>query len=158
MGNTPNKKVSTKSFKTKQLGTATEMLISSILINEERELYIPAVDDRGIDLIIRTNNFVKGNGDKAENFEFQEIQIKSLSEGGLFAFHCKEPKPNYWFIFYVQSINTFWLMNSLEVHSLSNISQGEKSFGMHSIQLATRKNGCNKKFDNFLVKNFNKIP
>lgn len=36
------------------IGKSTEMLVASMLLDEGRELYLPAVDDHGVDMIVRT--------------------------------------------------------------------------------------------------------
>ena len=36
------------------LGKSTESLVLSLLLKENREAYLPAVDDHGVDLIVRT--------------------------------------------------------------------------------------------------------
>lgn len=36
------------------LGRASEYLVTSMLLNEFREVYLPAVDDHGVDLLVRT--------------------------------------------------------------------------------------------------------
>ena len=72
------------------LGRASEYLVTSMLLNEFREVYLPAVDDHDVDLLVRT--IQDGNP-----HQFQEIQIKSISTGGLFAaINCPNPAPNYW--------------------------------------------------------------
>lgn len=38
------------------LGKSTEMLVSSMLLAKNRELYLPAVDDHGVDMIVPTKD------------------------------------------------------------------------------------------------------
>lgn len=96
-------KIDTPLYNRRQsLGTSTELLITSLLLDEGREVWTPAVDDHGVDLLVKTREYIPGDRTKPENYDFQEIQIKSVTDGGLFVFTCKEPRPNYWFIFYVK--------------------------------------------------------
>lgn len=97
------------------LGKSTEMLIGSMLLAENRETYLPCVDDHGVDMIVRTKNYIPGDGNQAENYEFQEIQVKSINTGGLFAAMKIDPRPNYWFVFYIKDIDQLWLMNSMDL-------------------------------------------
>ncbi len=66
-------------------GRSTEYRVSSMLLDEHRELYLPAVDDHGVDMIVRTRAACSGDDTRPEHYEFQEIQVKSASSGGLFA-------------------------------------------------------------------------
>ena len=110
------------------LGKATEMLVGSMLLKDQRELYQPVVDDHGVDLIVRTNNFDPTADIKApEHYEFQEIQVKSVKKGGLFAAITMDPHPNYWLVFYIQNIDKMWLINSMDIVNHDTINDGLKS-------------------------------
>lgn len=138
------------------LGKATEMRVSSMLLSENRELYLPAVDDHGVDMIVRTKDFRPGDGTKPEHYEFQEVQVKSASDGGLFVFSCS-PRPNYWFVFYITSLDTMWLINSQDVSALSSINVKGKSIGKHSLNLRAGKRERYKQ-PKFIINNFNNLP
>lgn len=118
------------------IGKSTEMLVSSMLLDKGRELYPPAIDDHGVDMIVRTKK-VEGDGSLAEHHDFQEIQVKSLSTGGLFAAFKCDPLPNYWFVFYVNGINVFGQMSSFDVAKSGSLNAaGTKKVGKCSISLA----------------------
>ena len=157
------------------LGKSTEMLVASMLLAENREVYLPCVDDHGVDMIVRTKDFTQGNGARPENFEFQEIQIKSVSKGGLFAAMTINPRPNYWFVFYIRDINKIWLFNSLEIVNYKKLNQGFKSGDTEYIGASqntdpTKKNvgkwsldltPCKRtpiKSIKFLISDFSKLP
>lgn len=143
---------------TQFLGESTEMLVASMLLGEGRELYLPAVDDHGVDMIVRTRHKSVGDGILAEHHDFQEIQIKSRYKGGLFAGMTVNPRVNYWFIFYIQDINKFWLINSLDVYRNSSINKpGSKNAGKCSLTLAGKK-GPRAAMSQYIVNNFNKLP
>ena len=156
------------------LGKSTEMLVASMLLAQNRELYLPCVDDHGVDMLVRTKNFQKeGDYSKPENFEFQEIQIKSVSKGGLFAAITLNPRPNYWFIFYIQDIDKMWVINSMDIANYKDINGNSKpgdtnyiaasqnqtgsNIGKWSIDLTpTKKNPI--KSEEYLIKDFSKLP
>lgn len=133
------------------LGKASEHLVASKLLDEEREIYLPLVDDHGVDLIVRT--IQPNNSD-----QFQEVQIKSLSTGGLFAaITCNNPKPNYWFVFYVKDIDTMWLINSIDFVQLASPNRKGKNIGKYSLSVAGKK-GPSVKCANYIVTDFSTLP
>ena len=99
------------------------MLVSSMLLADNRELYLPVVDDHGVDLIVRTKNYDPTQPATApEHYEFQEIQVKSVLEDGLFAaLKCDNPRPNYWFVFYIKKHDLMWLINSEDLCQMANV-------------------------------------
>lgn len=141
------------------LGKSTELKVASMLLDEGREVCIPLVDDHGIDLLVKTREFIAGDRSKAENYDFQEIQIKSVTNGGLFVFTCKEARPNYWFIFYVKGKDIFWLINSMELINggFSYVNKSGKYIGHYTVPLSTRAK-INEKYQHLIVENFNQIP
>ena len=141
------------------LGKATEWLVSSMLLAENRELYLPAVDDHGVDLIVRTLNHNSGAATTApEHYEFQEIQVKSLSTGGLFAaIKCDAPRANYWFVFYIKDIDRMWLVNSFDFCSLASRNEKGQNIGKYSFDLKPTTRTPLKQ-DQFLVTDFSKLP
>lgn len=140
------------------LGKSTEMLVSSMLLAENREVYLPAVDDHGVDLIVRTRDYKPGDGTTPENYEFQEIQVKSMNTDGLFAAFKCVPRANYWFVFYIRDIHKMWLVNSHDVHRLSSIvGEGHKNAGHHTFDLKPCKRTPVKKPE-FLITDFSKLP
>lgn len=134
------------------LGASTEHLIVSMLLKEERELYLPAVDDHGVDILVKSKKHGKVN-------TYQELQIKSLSKKGLFAaIKCPNPQRNYWFVFYVRQHETIWLINSLEfVKIASVVTKNTNNFGKYSLSLATLK-GIRKEMKKYVVKDFSRLP
>ena len=134
------------------LGKATENLVTAKLLNSLREVYTPIVDDHGVDIIVPS---LSGN-------IYHEIQVKSIATGGLFAaFNCPNPKPNYWFVFYIWDIDTMWLINSMDLTdpklklSLQNIKG--KNIGKYSISLANKK-GPVAKCAQYIITDFSKLP
>ncbi len=136
------------------LGKSTEMLVTSMLLAENREVYLPAVDDHGVDLIVRTLPNQEGMA------EFQEIQVKSVSTGGLFAaIKCDEPRDNYWFVFYIKDIDKMWLINSHDFVSMASrvTKPGAKTFGQYTLDLKPAKR-TPIKHPQYLITDFSKLP
>lgn len=135
------------------------MLVASMLLAENREVYIPAVDDHGVDMIVAT----RSDSDDRSNVRkptYQEIQIKSLSKGGLFAaIKCDYPRDNYWFVFYIKDIDRMWLINSMDFVNISSrvTKSGSKSFGTYSLDLKPTSRTPIKQ-SQFIITNFNKLP
>lgn len=78
---------------------------------------------------------------KAGQSGILEVQVKSLSTGGLFAaISCPNPRPNYFYVFYIRSIETYWLIPSLDfVKIASQNSATCKNAFKYSLTLATGK-------------------
>lgn len=142
------------------LGESTEMLVTSMLLADLRDTYLPAVDDHGVDIIVRTKEFQPGDGSKAEHYEYQELQVKSASAKGLFApLKCPNPRPNYWFVFYIRDINRMWLVNSQDLVRLSSrvTKPGAKAFGTYTFDLTPVKR-TPIKHPEFLITDFSSLP
>ena len=159
---------------TQVLGKATELLVSSLLLKDQRELYQPVVDDHGVDLIVRTIDY---NPDapieEPSHYEFQEIQVKSVKEGGLFAAINIDPRPNYWFVFYIRDIDKMWLINSMDIINHQQINAGLKPGDAGSIAASQNKKGNSIgkwsidftptkrtpiKAANYIITDFSKLP
>jgi len=135
------------------LGLSTEHKILSMLLAEGRDVYLPAVDDHGVDALVLSRDAGPGGGRI-----YQELQIKSLTEGGLFAaISCPNPRPNYWFVFYVKRHGTLWLMNSMDFVKEATQNGKGNNIGKYSIALATKKS-ISKLRAQYIVTNFSKLP
>lgn len=135
--------------KSMYLGRSSEHLITSLLLAEGREVFTPAVDDRGVDLLVAS---------READGSYQELQVKSISEGGLFApLNCPNPRPNYWFIFYVQNHNTLWLINSMDLVRIASKNVQGKNVGKYSIPLSTAKK-ISQKYKEYIIIDFSRLP
>ena len=136
------------------LGEATENYIVSLLLKEEREVYLPVVDDHGVDILVMS----KDNKSKKQVNKYQELQIKSLSDKGLFAaIKCPNPAANYWFVFYVRQHDTIWLINSKDFVKIASQNKTGKNIGKYSLDLAT-KNGIKASWKKYIIKDFSRLP
>ena len=137
--------------KSLHLGRASEYFVMSKLVYEQREVYYPAVDDHGVDLLVKTKMTTNSH-------EYQEIQIKSLSTGGLFAaISFNNPKPNYWFVFYIKDIDKMWLINSIDFVNIASVNTKGKNIGKYSLSLVNKK-GPSTKCANYVISDFRNLP
>ena len=95
---------------------------------------VPLVDDDGIDVVIR-----KQDG------SFIEVQIKARSkdvtdgDAALFAAMTHEYRPNYFFIFYSERLETMWIMSSEEFLKECVTNKTGKNAGKSSIWFNGKK-------------------
>ena len=147
-------------------GCSTEYLVISKFLGEGREVYVPPVDDHGIDLIVVSKST---SIDSAALITYQEIQVKSRTEDGLFAaIPCPNPRAHYWFIFshywfifYIRDLDTFWLINSEDFVRLASKNLTGKHVGKYSLHLASKtKTGLKiqAKYKEYIVTDFSKVP
>jgi hypothetical protein len=146
------------SFKnTASFGKRIEFYIVGLMLKEGLDVYLPLVDDDAIDAIVK-----KSDG------SFVEVQIKARSKNvafgdcALFAALKHEYRPNYWFVFYSERMETIWIMSSQEFVKESNQNKTGKNKGKRSIWF----NGRNTKmqsehvkpqFEKYVVKDFKRI-
>ncbi len=135
-------------------GKRMEFFVISKMLEQGLDVYIPLVDDFGIDAVVR-----KKNG------EFVELQIKARSkdvafgDAALFAAITHEPRDNYYFVFYSQRLYKTWILSSKEFIEVASQNKTGKNEGKRSIWF----NGKSKKhntehpyprFDKYLHDNF----
>jgi hypothetical protein len=101
------------------------------MLREGLDVYVPLVDDIGVDAVIR----------KADN-TFIEAQIKArsnnvkLTSGALFAAidHPSLP-PNYYFVFRSERLDTTWIKSSKELLAESSQIKNGPNKGLRAIWL-----------------------
>jgi len=90
-------------------GKRIEFWVIGQMLREGLDVYVPLVDDRAVDAVIRRPDGL-----------FIEVQIKARSndvkegDGGLFAAITHEHRENYWFVFYSERMQKIWIMSSKE--------------------------------------------
>jgi len=138
-------------------GKRMEYYVLGLMLKEGIDLYVPLVDDFGIDAVIR-----KTDG------TFIELQIKARSsdvifgDAALFSAITHEIRPNYFFLFYSARMDKTWVMSSEEFCLESNVNKSGKNIGIRSISF----NGKNTKkqtehsyprFDKYLDTDFSRF-
>lgn len=120
---------------TASFGKRIEYTVIAEMLKEGLDVFLPIVDDMGIDAIIRKNDG-----------SFIEIQIKARSDkvkfgdAALFTVnkHEKERK-NYFFVFYSQRLEAKWIMSSKEFVKISRLIKNGKSKGSRQLWMSGRK-------------------
>lgn len=142
-------------------GKRMEYYIIGLMLKEGIDCYVPLVDDDGIDVVIR-----KQDG------SFIEVQIKARSkdvtdgDAALFAAMTHEYRPNYFFIFYSERLETMWIMSSEEFLKECVTNKTGKNVGKHSIWFNGKKKDpitgepkeyAKPQFDKYCVNDFSRF-
>ena len=142
---------------TASFGKRIEFWIIGEMIKEGLDVYIPLVDDMGIDAVIR-----KPNG------KFIEVQIKARSknvifgDSGLFSAIRHELRNNYFFVFYSERMDTKWIMSSKEFLKECSTNRTGKNKGSRSIwfngkNTKERKEYTKPKFEKYVALNYDRF-
>jgi hypothetical protein len=120
-------------------GKREEYIAVAELLRRGHDVYMTLVDDQQIDCIIRQEK----NGQR----RYLDIQIKARSldakNPALFAaMEVRTPRENFFYIFYSESANTYWIVPSLELVSEAHQNKEGVNKGKFSITFANiRKDG-----------------
>ncbi len=138
-------------------GKRIEFYVVGLMLKEGLDVYLPLVDDNPIDAVV-----------KRPDGRFVEVQIKARSkncnfgDGALFAALTHELRPNYWFVFYSERMETIWIMSSNEFIEHSHQNKNGKNAGKRTVWF----NGKNTKagtehvkpqFERFVASDFRRI-
>ena len=136
-------------------GKRIEYNVIGRMLMEGLDVYVPLVDDHGVDCIVKNK---KGM--------FIEIQIKARSEkqtdrAALFANikHHEEIK-NYFYVFWSEAMQCMWIMSGEEFLKESRELKNGENAGSHTIKLNGCKNGLAyplPKFEKYLAKDFSRF-
>ena len=119
------------------VGKRQEYRVIAELLQREFDVYMTLVDDQGIDCIIRNSP------DK-----YLDIQIKARSKdaldmdaGRFAAMKIDNPRSNYFFIFYSEKLEKYWILSLLELTKLASRNKQGKNVGKYHINFAGSKKG-----------------
>ena len=125
---------------TASFGKRQEYIAVAELLRRGFDVYMTLVDDQQIDCVIRQ--------EKGGELRYLDVQIKARSldakHGATFAaMIVHQPRKNFWFIFYSEIADTYWIMPSLDLVQLANVNKGGKSKkgknkGKYTIKLANK--------------------
>lgn len=147
-----------KSFRhTAAFGKRIEFYIVGLMLKEGLDVYLPLVDDDAIDAVV-----------KRPDGKYVEVQIKARSNdvkfgaAGLFAALKHEYRPNYWFVFYSQRMDSIWIMSSKEFIEESGQNLSGKNKGKRTVWFNGRNTKANKEhtrpqYLRYLATNFDRI-
>jgi len=114
-------------------GKRQEYVAVAELLRRGFDVYMTLVDDQQIDCVLRVK--------KGGKLKYLDIQIKARSivaknPATFSAMEVREPRENFFFIFYSEGANTYWIIPSLELVKEANINKEGKNKGRFRIVLA----------------------
>jgi len=116
-------------------GKRQEFMAIAELLKRGFDVNIPLVDDQQVDCIIR--KIVDGKP------VYIDIQIKARSKdckpynAARFAAMTINPRDNYFFIFYSEQLDTYWVIPSKELVKMASKNKKGKNKGKYHINLAS---------------------
>ncbi len=115
-------------------GKRQEYIAVAELLRRGYDVYMTLVDDQQIDCVIRQ--------EKEGRLRYLDIQIKARSKdcapsnaGRFAAMEIRAPRENFYFIFYSEQANTYWIIPSLELVQQANQNKEGVNKGKYSINL-----------------------
>lgn len=101
---------------TASFGKRMEYVAISELLRRRFDVYMTLVDDQGIDCVIRQ--------ERNSKLRYLDVQIKARSKDAkqaatFAAMEFPGARKNFWFIFYSEAADTYWVMPSLDLIGLA---------------------------------------
>ncbi len=142
-------------------GKRMEYWVAGLMIKEGLDVYMPLVDDMGIDIVVRR-----------EDGTFVEVQVKARSkniimgDAALFSAITHEQRDNYYFVFYSERLDMFWIMTSEEFIKESVQNKTGKNIGKRGIWFngtrkskatGERKEYCRPQFEKYIAEDFSRL-
>ncbi len=138
-------------------GKRIEYYIVGLMLKQGLDVYLPVVDDDAIDAVVKRPD---GN--------FVEVQIKARSkeclfgDAALFASLRHDYRPNYWFVFYAERMDTMWIMSSREFIDIAHQNKQGKNSGSRTVwfngkNTRTLTEHVKPQFVKFVATDFNRI-
>jgi hypothetical protein len=111
-------------------GKRQEYIAVAELLRRGCDVYMTLVDDQQIDCVIRQ--------ERDGQLRYLDIQIKARSDeaknAGMFsAMEVRHPRQNFYFIFYSERANTYWIIPSLELIKEARQNKEGQNKGRYSI-------------------------
>ncbi len=136
-------------------GKRIEYNIIGKMLMEGLDVYVPLVDDHGVDCVVKN---AKGN--------FVEVQIKARSENqtdraALFAnIQHHEDIENYYYVFWSESMQCMWILSGEEFVKESRELKSGKNEGSRTIKFNGCKNGIAyplQKYEKYIATGFSRF-
>lgn len=125
---------------TASFGKRQEYIAVAELLRRGFDVYMTLVDDQQIDCVVRQ--------ERKKGVRYLDIQIKARSRDATHAatfaaLTVRNPRPDFWFIFYSETIDTYWVVPSMDFVRLANVNKGGpskagKNIGKHTIKFANK--------------------
>jgi len=116
-------------------GKRQEFVAIGELLRRGFDVYLTLVDDQQIDCVMRKE--IKGR------LIYMDIQIKARSKqcrpynaARFAAMDIVKPRKNYFFIFYSEQVNIYWILPSLELVKIASRNRTGQNRGLYHINLA----------------------
>lgn len=114
-----------QSFRNKfAFGKRIEAYVEGMMLKQGLDIYTPEVDNDAVDIVV-----------KSPQGYYVEVQVKAVSKGTQFAGISHQPRKNYWFVFYSESMDTFWLFSSSDFLKEACANKAGTNIGKYSIKL-----------------------
>ena len=91
---------------------------------------------------------------------YVEVQVKAVSEEAWFAGISHQLRKNYWFVFYSESMDTFWLFFSSDFLKEACANKAGTNIGKYSIKLDGTRKGVHyplSKYQKYITSDFTRI-
>ena len=113
-------------------GKRQEYIAVAELLKRGFDVYMTLVDDQQIDCVIRQ--------EKDGEIRYLDIQIKARSKeakqpGTFSAMDIRNPRENFYFIFFSEAADTYWIMPSLSIIEEATQGKSGTNVGRYSISL-----------------------
>ena len=137
-------------------GKRIEYSIIGELLLQKYDVYVPLVDDHGVDAIIKKKDGtfielqIKARSNDVKNIAtFANINVKNQIND--------KNNNNFYFIFRSEKLNKTWVLSFNEFIENSKENKTGKNKGNRTIIFSTKNGKLNEKLKNFEVKNFDKF-
>ena len=139
-------------------GKRIEFWVISRMLKEGLDVYLPLVDDQGIDAVVRRG------GIHESNVSFAEVQVKARSKrakrGTEAQFSVQkmkwdEPRHDYFFVFYSETFDKTWIMSWQEFIDESTEMKNGSYEGLRYIRFLGKRR--EQRLQRYLAENFNRI-
>ena len=145
----------------KNFGKRVEYSVACNALKQGLDVFIPLTDEKGIDLVLRR-----------EDATYIEVQVKGKSKRGSremaadFSSITHTARPNYFFVFYSEHLDTFWIMSSQEfLKEAGQMESGDNKRKWWITLNGTAKNietgevevFCKQKFNKYITKDFSRL-
>lgn len=139
-----------QSFRNKfAFGKRIEAYVKGMMLRQGLDIYTPEVDNDAVDIVV-----------KSPQGYYVEVQVKAVSKGAQFAGISHQPRKNYWFVFYSESMDTFWLFSSSDFLKEACANKAGTNIGKYSIKLDGIRKGVHyslPKYQKYITSEFTRI-
>jgi hypothetical protein len=113
-------------------GKRQEFVAIAEMLRRGFDVYLTLVDDQQIDCVLRF--------DEPGSPQYVDVQIKARSgecakknAGTFAAMEVRQPRPNFFFVFYSEQARCYWIMPSLDLVRLARQNKTGKNKGRYTI-------------------------